>query len=203
MPADRVNQYERASHAWPVLTTAAANRTTITYTELANELQIHPRPIRYVLAVIQDWCLREKKPPLTILVVNQSRRQPGQGFIAWDTNNLREGYEQVYSFPWSVLSNPFEFADDGSTPEDLAHRLVSNPDNAAEVYARVKNRGFGQVVFRLALLATYRGRCAFCGLSLTDALQAAHIIPWSKASFSGTPARLGVNPGSSGGWLVV
>lgn len=37
-------------------------------------------------------------------------------------------------------------------------------------------------MFRLALLTTYRRRCAFCGLSFTDALQAAHIIPWNEAS---------------------
>jgi putative restriction endonuclease len=38
------------------------------------------------------------------------------------------------------------------------------------------------VVFRLALLTAYRRRCAFCSLSLTDALQAAYIIPWNEAS---------------------
>jgi len=182
MPEERANQYERAFRAWPLLTTTAAKRSTITYAELANYLQIHPRPIRYVLGVIQDWCLREKKPPLTIVVVSQQRHQPGQGFIAWDVNDLEEGYEQVYSFRWSDLSNPFEFADDGATPEELAQRLVIKPEDATEVYQKVKNRGFAQVVFRLALLAAYRQRCAFCGLSLKDALQAAHIIPWSKAS---------------------
>jgi putative restriction endonuclease len=182
MPEARVNQYERAFRAWPLLTATAVNRSTITYAELADYLHIHPRPIRYVLAVIQDWCLREKKPPLTILVVSQSRHRPGQGFIAWDVNDLDEGYEQVYSYRWSDLDNPFAFAAMGATPEDLAHRLVVTPGVAADVYRQVKNRGFAQVVFRLALLAAYRRRCAFCGLSLTDALQAAHIIPWNEAS---------------------
>ncbi len=182
MAEERVNQCERAFRAWPFLTAAAASRSTVTYAELADYLHIHPRPIRYVLAVIQDWCLREKKPPLTILVVSQYRRQPGQGFIAWDVNDLEEGYEQVYSFRWSDLSNPFEFADEGATLEELAHRLVAKPEDATEVYRQVRNRGFVQVVFRLALLAAYHQRCAFCELSLKDALQAAHIIPWNKAS---------------------
>jgi putative restriction endonuclease len=184
MPGEHVNQYERAFRAWPLLTATAERRSTITYAELADHLDIHPRPIRYVLAVIQDWCLREKKPPLTILVVSQSRGRPGQGFIAWDVNDLDEGYQQVYSFRWSELANPFEFADDGATLEELAHRLVTKPEDAADVYRQVKNRGFAEVVFRLALLAAYRRRCAFCGLSLRDALQAAHIIPWSKASLA-------------------
>jgi len=173
MPGERVNQYERAFRAWSLLTAAAANRSKITYAELADHLDIHPRPIRYVLAVIQDWCLREKKPPLTILVVSQSRGQPGQGFIAWDVNDLDEGYAQVYSFRWSDLANPFAFAAQGVTPEELAHRLVIRPDAAIDVYQQVRNRGFAQVVFRLALLAAYRRRCTFCGLSLTDALQVA------------------------------
>ena len=182
MPEGRVNQYERAFRAWPLLTTTAANHSTVTYAGLADHLHIHPRPIRYVLGVIQDWCLREKKPPLTILVVSQSRHQPGQGFIAWDVNDLEEGYAQVYSFRWEDLPNPFQFADEGTTLDELAQRLVTQPEDAADVYQQVKNRGFAQVVFRLALLTAYRQRCAFCGLSLTDALQASHIIPWSMAS---------------------
>lgn len=74
-------QYQRAALAWPVLTATAANESKITYLELPQRLGIHPRPIRFVLAVIQDHCLREKLPPLTILVVNQGHHQPGQGFI--------------------------------------------------------------------------------------------------------------------------
>jgi putative restriction endonuclease len=137
-----------------------------------------------VLAVIQDWCLQEKRPPLTILAVSGSRHRPGHGFIAWDVNDLEEGYEQVYSYRWSDLANPFDFAATGATPEELARRLVVAPDTAAEVYRQVKNRGFAQVVFRLALLDAYRRRCAFCGLSLTQALQAAHIIPWNESSLT-------------------
>jgi putative restriction endonuclease len=182
--ASGVNQYERAYRAWPFLTAAAAAGTTVTYSELANALGIHHRPIRYILAVIQDWCLDEKKPPLTILVVSQDRGEPGQGFIAWDTSDLAEGYKQVYSFPWTQVANPFAFAGGGATPEQLAHRLVIQPGDAGEIYGRIQNRGFAQVVFRLALLAAYGRRCAFCGLGLTDALEAAHIIPWSKASFA-------------------
>jgi putative restriction endonuclease len=182
MPQARVNQYERAFRAWPLLTATAAKRSTITYAALSDALRMHPRPIRYVLSKIQDWCLEEKKPPLTILVVSGHSHRPGEGFIAWDVNDLDEGYEQVYAFPWSDLVNPFAFAAQGATPEELAHQLVTAPNTATEVYRQVKSRGFAQVVFRLALLAAYRQRCAFCSLSLRDALQAAHIIPWNTAT---------------------
>jgi putative restriction endonuclease len=181
MPNGPVNQYERAFRAWPILTTTAGKRSTITYAELADYLDIHPRPIRYVLSPIQDWCLHENKPPLTILVVNQ-HGQPGQGFIAWDVNNLEEGYDQVYSFPWSTLANPFQFARDGATLRELVYQLVTKPEDAIFVYRRVKDRGISQVVFRGALMIAYDRQCAFCGLSLKPALQAAHIIPWGEAT---------------------
>ena len=177
-----VNHYERAFRAWPLLTDRAENRSKITYGKLAENLQIHHRPVRYVLGVIQDWCLHERKPPLTILVISQDNGQPGQGFIAWDSRNLNEGYEEVYAYPWHTLPNPFQFAAHDATPGELARTVVTRPQDAAEVCQKVRNRGIAQIIFRLALLEAYRQRCAFCELSLRDALQAAHIIPWGAAT---------------------
>ena len=176
-----VNQYERAYRAWPILTARAAAGTTITYGELAKQLGMHPRPIRFVLGRIQDRCLDDKKPPLTILVVNESGR-PGTGFIAWDAEDLPEGYRKVFAYPWADEPNPFSFAGDGSTPDGLAAQIVRKPEEAIAIYGRIQNRGVAQIVFRLALLRAYGQRCAFCGLSIESALYAAHIIPWSQAS---------------------
>jgi len=176
-----VNQYERACRAWPILAARAAAGKTITYGDLAKQLGMHPRPIRFVLGKIQERCLDDKKPPLTILVVNQSGR-PGTGFIAWDVENLPEGFKKVFAYPWADEPNPFAFAGDGSTPEALAAHIVRKPQEASAVYGRIQNRGVAQIVFRLALLTAYGQRCAFCGLSIESALEAAHIIPWSQAS---------------------
>jgi hypothetical protein len=44
MPVERLNQNERAFRAWRLLTAAAANRSKVTHAELADALQIHPRP---------------------------------------------------------------------------------------------------------------------------------------------------------------
>ncbi|MGH9918080.1 MAG: HNH endonuclease [Nitrososphaerales archaeon] len=181
-PSAPVNQYQRASRAWPVLTKTAALRKTLTYAELAARLRIHPRPIRFVLGEIQDYCLDAKLPPLTILVVNKRTHHPGAGFIAWDVDDWENGLPRVYDYPWQDRPNPFAFAQSGSTPEALAKRLVSKPEDAEVVYRRIRDRGYAQLVFRLALLRAYGQRCAFCGLSLRDALQAAHIVPWSEAS---------------------
>jgi putative restriction endonuclease len=179
-----VNQYQRAFLAWPVLTETATQHTTTTYKEMGDRLAIHWRPVRYVLSEIQDYCLAEKLPPLTILVVNQRHHEPGEGFIAWDVDDLQEGLRRVYAYPRKQLPNPFAFADTGDTGEDLARHLVQKPHDSAVVYGRINNRGMAQTVFRLALLLAYQGRCAFCGLSLEQALQAAHIIPWRDASIS-------------------
>ena len=86
----------------------------------------------------------------------------------------------MYGYPWHELPNPFGFAESGTTLEQLAQRLLSKPEESAEVYGRIQNRGMAQVLFRQALLAAYGWRCAFCGLSLEAALQAAHIIPWLR-----------------------
>jgi len=59
MPEGCVNQYERAFRAWPLLTTAATNHSTITYADLADHLHIHPRPIRYVLGVLSGASVGE------------------------------------------------------------------------------------------------------------------------------------------------
>lgn len=59
----------------------------------------------------------------------------------------------------------------------LAKRLVT-PN---EIYARVRVRGMGQVIFRDTLLRVYAGCCAFSGYRGKALLQAAHILPWSQS----------------------
>ncbi len=131
--------------------------------------------------MIQDYCLDEKLPPLTILVINQSGK-PGEGFIAWDIDNYEEGFNKVIEFNWSLIENPFSYASDGARYDQLVTSLVDDPEDSEEVYAKVKARGVAQVMFRDALLKAYKERCAFTNLSFVMGLQAAHIIPWSKAS---------------------
>lgn len=176
-----VNQVERAYRAWPVLVDRASKKATITYGELAKLLGIHHRTVRFVLGVIQKYCLDERLPPLTILVVNQ-KGVLGEGFIAWDVDDLETGLAKVYGWNWKVIENPFGYASDGSSQDDLVDKLVLYPQKASEIFARIKVRGTAQVIFRKVLLRVYEGRCAFCGLTFKDALEASHIISWAKAS---------------------
>ena len=86
-----VNQYERAYRSWQVLNEFAASSRCVTYGQLANRIGIHHRPVRYVLDLIQNYCLEERLPPLTLLAVNQVSGLPGDGFVAWDVSNIEEG----------------------------------------------------------------------------------------------------------------
>jgi putative restriction endonuclease len=174
--------YQLAFNSWPLLTAAAESGATITYKQVGDQIGIHHRTIRLALGLIQDYCLDEGLPPLTVVVVSAARQRPGEGFIAWDPVDLDEAYRQVHAYPWRHLANPYAFAASGTTPSQLADRLLQAPSDSAAVYALVRSRGIAQHIFRRALLTAYDRKCAFCGLSIGAALQAAHIIPWGQAS---------------------
>jgi len=177
-----VNQHERAYRAWNVLTQYASNRSVITYGQLGERLSIHHRPTRYVLDLIQNYCLEEKLPPLTILAVNQTTGLPGPGFIAWDIDNLAQGRQQVFNYSWASLENPFTFASDDTPYNKVVDEIYNDPDRAEDAYARVKVRGMAQQIFRNALLMAYSSRCAFTGLQFIPCLDASHIISWSEST---------------------
>ena len=186
------NQLDNARRAWDILTRRAESQGTITYTELGQRLRMHPRPLRFVLAPIQDFCLEQRLPPLTILVVNQLGR-PGAGFIAWDRDRFEEGLSEVYAHPWPDQQNPFGFAQQIESYPKLLDDLLANPQTAArDTYGRVKVRGVAQIIFRDLLLRAYGRRCAFSGCCFTQALQAAHIVRWSQCEPN---ARLDVRNG--------
>lgn len=176
-----VNQEARAGQAWAVLVDTAAKRETITYTALGSAIGVHHRHLNRPLGLIQDHCLEGRLPPLTILV-HQKGGVHGAGFIAWDIQDLDEGFEKVFTFNWRALPNPFTYALNGGTEEDLTARLLRAPERSEEVYRQVVDRGIAQRVFRTALLQAYGECCAFCGLGFVDALEAAHIVRWRHAS---------------------
>jgi putative restriction endonuclease len=177
-----VNQEARACKTWQILVSLAPHGRLITYEELAKELGTHYRADRFVLEPIQDYCLKNGLPPLTILVVNKQTNKPGAGFTAWSHDNLREGRTEVRNHDWSKESNPFGYAADGTTNEELVSRILTAPDTSQDVYAKVKVRGALQIIFRQALLKAYDGRCALTGVSFLDTLDAAHIVPWSECT---------------------
>lgn len=177
----KINQVERAYRAWPILVERALQKKKITYKELGDAIGVHHRAIRYVLGVIQDYCMEENTAPLTILIVNSSGK-PGDGFIAYDLRNFDEGLQEVYDFDWISHGNPFEFAVEGLSYNEIIKNLIEDPDSSEEIYSKVRSRGIKQILFREALLKAYSYKCAFTGLSFTQGLEAAHIIPWKNAT---------------------
>lgn len=182
----KVNQDERAMHAWDVLAEVAAKRSTITYTDLAARVGApHPMVCSYFLGLIQTYCLENLLPPLTILAVSKTKKKPGKGFVAHDMDELESGFESVWNFNWMHDGNPFDFTEAGETFKSLKYSLLSEPESAESVAKIVKNRGMRQVLFRAAVLEAYGERCAITKIAHTDLLEACHIIPWSQC----TPAQ--------------
>jgi putative restriction endonuclease len=180
--SDSANHWTRAYIAWNELADFARGRQTVTYELLGKLIGIHHRAVKFALALIQDYCLDNRLPPLSILVVNKNTKLPGQGFIAWNADNIAEGLEQVWAFDWTTHGNPFAYAANGATMDDVVRQLVADPMSSADVYAVTRVRGAVQMLFREALLRAYGSACAFCGSTLVQGLQAAHIVPWSEAT---------------------
>jgi putative restriction endonuclease len=172
-----------------MLAEVAADQQRITYGALAARLGIHHRPVRHFLELIQDYCMKSQNVSLTILVVDKSGRL-GKGFVAWDIDNLHEGFAKVHAHNWKNEDNPLQYAEDGSTLADLTIGLLRGELRAGEMCVCVKVRGVAQAFFypvaaeprqfRDMLLTASRSHCAVCGLAYPIALDAAHIKPWGR-----------------------
>lgn len=178
----KIDHVERASRAWPILVKAALHDDRfLSYKELGDQIGIHHRAVRFVLGVIQDLCLIEKLPPLTIMVVNSSGL-PGAGFIAHDINKFDAGVDLVRSYDWSAKTNPFALKGEGMDMHSIIRRLKNDPNNSGDIYHNVKSRGMQQILFRDALRDIYNNKCAFSGIEFCGSLEACHIKPWAACS---------------------
>ncbi len=167
---------------WPVLVRAAKRKDKPSYSDLAPIIGTNPLSVGKALEPIQAYCMEYKLPPLSAIVVGKTTGVPGGGFIAWDVDDIETAYGMVFNHPWQLVENPFEGFDENDSTDSLADEIIKNPKTAKEIYQRVKVRGTAQAIFRSALLKAYECKCAICGLSFKEALDAAHIVPWSKSS---------------------
>lgn len=67
-------------------------------------------------------------------------------------------------------------------PKNIIENLNKKRIIPREGIAVIKTRGTGQKEFRKAIIEHYGYKCAVCGLSMQEVLEAAHIIPYSKAN---------------------
>ena len=158
-----------AGITWDILRERSKLRKLITYGEIATIIQTGPRNVRWALGPIQDFCLTACLPPLTAIVVGTDGI-PGKGFIAWDVDDLSTAHEDVFDFDWSAIPNPYGEFGANDSEQSLAEEILDDPDNAEDVFVKVRARGVAQRVFKKLLLKAYNYRCAFCALTFDEAL---------------------------------
>ena len=169
---------------WPHLVSAARNKKKLFYSDLAPHVATSSRHVGKALGPILFFCMEERIPPLTSIVVNMHTQVPGSGFTRWETMAISSAQARVYEYDWSKVDNPFGGFGENDTKETFATTLLDDPSKAKSIYLRVKARGSIQAIFRRALIKAYCGRCAVCELSFEEVLEAAHIVPWVNASHS-------------------
>ncbi|MCB1033130.1 MAG: hypothetical protein KDD47_04775 [Acidobacteria bacterium] len=110
---------ERAAQIWPVLALAARNRQILTYEMVGQMIGVPARGLGKLLEPIQSYCLVNKLPPLTILVVRKRAGLPGSGFSAATAKEYGKCQMQVFEYDWLAHGAP--------TPGDLAQAVAVHP----------------------------------------------------------------------------
>lgn len=91
----------RAVDAIKVLIKRATNSQLITYNNLAHEIGYNdPRPTGHVLWAVFGWCMKNKAPALSRLVISQGTGNPGIDEL------LRYNLFEIFNFDWGKLKAP-------------------------------------------------------------------------------------------------
>ncbi|MCV2362982.1 hypothetical protein LNV23_05885 [Paucibacter sp. DJ1R-11] len=112
---------ERSSQIWAVLAWAARSRQNITYSQLAQATGAFTGGLGAWLEPIQSYCIINKLPPLTVLVVQQESGMPGSGFTGATAAELATAQARVYAFSWLEHGNP-----GAESLEQAAKQMPSN-----------------------------------------------------------------------------
>lgn len=99
----------RAVQAWQILVGKAMNRQTITYLELSKLMYGKPAQgvLDQILGHIAYYCIDNKLPPLTSIVVGKGRGTPGHD-IPVDLSQIDTQREKVYERDWYDVYPPSE-----------------------------------------------------------------------------------------------
>jgi hypothetical protein len=90
--------YERAIQIYQVLIAAAHQRQTITYTILGKLIGVPQQGVGNHLEHIQQYCVSNDLPPITVLVVRKGSGKPGSGLTA--AEDVDSERERVYAHAW-------------------------------------------------------------------------------------------------------
>lgn len=102
---DNATVESRACQIWQILVGHAMRRQTLTYQDLAHLLgHNQPKVLARQLGAIYFYCLQNKLPLLTVLVVNKATGEPGLGLEPdAERGKLRE---RVYQYDWYGIVPP-------------------------------------------------------------------------------------------------
>jgi hypothetical protein len=100
-----MTRHQRASQIWSLLISAARERKTYTYGDIADILGFGGAGVMaQILGCIMWFCEENKLPPLTVLVVNQETGLPGEGLTTLEEVN--KDREAVFNFNWFGIDPP-------------------------------------------------------------------------------------------------
>lgn len=179
-----------AYQIWSLLTQAAEANKRVHADALSAHLNVSIFQVRECLDLIENICNGENWPSLASL----THPHPNEGYAESRDSNVIPIAGQQFEFErenglaltnltnlfaWNAIPNPFNFALEATT-DQLVQRLLEKPypDESSAVYRLVKVRGAAQKIFAKLMRRIYDDQCAFCGLSIAPALEAAHIKPW-------------------------
>ena len=132
------NWEHAAGVLWPLLVEAAKNRNNPTYSDLAPVINTNPLSVGKGLGPILYYCMDNRLPPLTSIVISKTTGLPGDGFIAWDIDDIGTAHEMVFQHNWDIVENPFGGYGPTDTTESLAEEINNNPESSEDVYTRVR-----------------------------------------------------------------
>jgi putative restriction endonuclease len=126
-----VDRFQRAYQVWAVLVFAARNRQVLSYDLLSHLIGV-PRPgLGQILEPIQSYCLLNRFPALTSLVVSHDSGLPGQGFIA--AQDVPREQARVFEHDWLSPIPPNE-----DVLQQAAERLPTNGRPLAQLQEELR-----------------------------------------------------------------
>lgn len=117
---------ERAAQIWPLLVLCATKRQTLTYDQAGRLIGVPRQGLGQLLEPIQSFCILNRLPPLTSLVVSDVDGTPGSGFIG--AEHVPSAQARVFLHDWLTFAAP-----DVASFEDAARRLPSNGRSLAQL----------------------------------------------------------------------
>jgi len=142
--------YERAAQIWSILGLAASNRQILTYGIVGKLMGVPQQGLGRMLEPVQSYCILNRLPPLTILVVSETTGKPGAGFVA--AEDIPKTQLDVFNFDW--ISH-------GAPPADLLQKAADQvPSNGIRPSQPAKGRPLQAVLDEIGQEAEKRGLTA-------------------------------------------